>query len=215
LFLVSISITTLNYSQIIQNSNNFTSNLNSSINASVTNGTIELNKNQIIGNFDGPVMCIILYVIDLTLAIQSLPYSSISDYGFMLELVTRTYIKTFLMFSMYLISFAIIFMMTFEGPFKEFSLSILKTLTMVVGEFNTSDLVLEEKPVWKLILLFLFVFFMSLVILNLLHGLAVSDVQEIKTKAELDGLIYRVNKLYDYEENLKIFSKCKYSKKNF
>ncbi|XP_055371514.1 uncharacterized protein LOC129605649 [Condylostylus longicornis] len=45
-------------------------------------------------------------------------------------------------------------------------------------------------------------------LINLLNGLAVSDVHEIRTKAELGSLIYKVNQLYSYEENYRFISKC-------
>ncbi|KAK0158042.1 hypothetical protein PV327_011225, partial [Microctonus hyperodae] len=79
--------------------------------------------------------------------------------------------------------------------------SLFKTIIMVTGEFNATDIPFVLHPVFSHIVFILFVFLIAIVLFNLLIGLAVSDTADILSKAELVGLISRT-KLICYAENI-------------
>ncbi|KAG7187910.1 hypothetical protein KM043_013876 [Ampulex compressa] len=83
----------------------------------------------------------------------------------------------------------------FEGPGR----SLFKTFIMITGEFEAENIPFEEFPIAGRILFVSFVFFIAIVLFNLLNGLAVSDTVEILSKAELVGLVARI-KLVSYVE---------------
>jgi len=74
-------------------------------------------------------------------------------------------------------------------------LSVVKTLTMFVGELEFSDIPIDlESPFAQLNYLFFlcFVFLIVVVLMNLLNGLAVSDTGAIQEKAEIYSYLSRV-----------------------
>ncbi|TGZ38381.1 Uncharacterized protein DBV15_00471 [Temnothorax longispinosus] len=69
------------------------------------------------------------------------------------------------------------------------------------GEFNSNDIPFVSHPVWSHIAFVLFIFFITIVLINLLNGLAISDTNKILSKAELIGLISRL-RLIAYLEDI-------------
>ncbi|XP_049538836.1 transient receptor potential cation channel protein painless-like [Anopheles darlingi] len=84
--------------------------------------------------------------------------------------------------------------------FENFPLSVVKTIVMLIGELNVSDIPLEG--VIPYIILVIFVFFVPIVLSNLINGLAISDIAAIKAESELIGLVQRVSVLYKLEAAL-------------
>lgn len=76
-------------------------------------------------------------------------------------------------------------------------MSMLKTFIMFAGEFEASDIPFEVAPYTSHLVFTVFVFLFSIVLLNLLNGLAVSDAQAIRNNAEILSLSARV-KLISY-----------------
>jgi len=90
-----------------------------------------------------------------------------------------------------------------EDDFFSVSLgmSILKSFIMFAGEFEASDIPFEAAPYTSHVVFTIFVFLISIVLLNLLNGLAVSDAQAIRSDAEILSLNARV-KLISYMEKV-------------
>ena len=66
--------------------------------------------------------------------------------------------------------------------------SVFKTFTMFVGELEFSDLPIDNERAlafFTFTFLILFVFMTIVVLMNLLNGLAVSDVGELLAEAEI------------------------------
>ncbi|XP_033255041.1 transient receptor potential cation channel protein painless-like, partial [Drosophila miranda] len=82
----------------------------------------------------------------------------------------------------------------------EVALIVIKTIVMLTGEFDAGDIKFDS--VYTYLIFLLFVFFMTIVLFNLLNGLAVSDTQAIKAQAELNGAIVRTNLLTRYQQVL-------------
>ena len=74
----------------------------------------------------------------------------------------------------------------------------IKTLIMSTGEFDFSDLVFKSRSIWILYMLFVFVVF--LVGMNLLNGIAISDIQEIQKDAGRYHVRQQVNCLVTYDK---------------
>lgn len=135
---------------------------------------------------------ILLAAVELCLLVGSLPFLSVSTHMLMLREVTMTFIKSFTLYSIFVITFSLCFYVLLsdekkagaddgeeeEGDLNKFRTpftAIIKTIVMMTGEFDAGDL--KFNSYYGYLVFLLFVFFMSIVLLNLLNGLAVSDTQ--------------------------------------
>ena len=80
----------------------------------------------------------------------------------------------------------------------------IKTLIMSTGEFNFSDMVIENRSIF--ILFAAFVFLVFLVGMNLLNGMAISDIQDIKKDASKYQVVNQVENLIIYNKLKQIFN---------
>jgi hypothetical protein len=80
--------------------------------------------------------------------------------------------------------------------------SLFTTVGMFVGGFETTLLPFDSAAGTSHIIFILFVFLLSLVLLNIFVGLAVSKIQKVESKAELVLLRARVNAVSDTERVL-------------
>jgi ankyrin repeat protein len=128
----------------------------------------------------------------------------------------RTVSLTFLWYMMsyvtLLIAFALSFYILFKGNseqgtaemFANLPISLLKTIVMFTGEFDTSSLSFGTLPYTSHVIFLLFVVMVAIVLLNLLNGLAVNDTGEIRKDAETLSLaaraklISRIERLENY-----------------
>jgi hypothetical protein len=81
----------------------------------------------------------------------------------------------------------------FTNPF----ISVLQTIVMFAGEFEPSGLRFDRSPVTSHLIFLSFVFFVAIVLLNLLQGLAVGDTSKVREEAETLSLVARL-KLIKY-----------------
>ncbi|XP_055547241.1 transient receptor potential cation channel protein painless-like [Wyeomyia smithii] len=181
---------------------------------------------------------ILLSALEFTLLVGMLPVLSISTHMVMLKTVSKNFLKSLILYSIILISFAFCFYTLFhvknatstkdsivfpddvnkvreeetkaEEPkeddkfntFGDIGTALLKTMVMLTGEFEAANIKFESNGVSYLIFL-LFLFFVAIVIFNLMNGLAVSDTAAIKAEAELIGLSQKVDVISKYENALK------------
>lgn len=133
-----------------------------------------------------------------------------SAYVEMFLLVLSSFVKIISLFLIMILAFAISFFVLFNEctgscPVKEFQdtkLSIFKTLIMISGEFDSTEIPFQNYPGTSHFIFILFVFLIAIVLLNLLNGLAVYDTQKIKEDALLHGYVSRVNYLATLDELL-------------
>ena len=83
---------------------------------------------------------------------------------------------------------------------------------MMIGEFEFEGIFTEDHnsfrdpfPVYSSILFIVFVLVMSIIIMNLLVGLAVDDIKEIQENAELEKLSMHVRKYNSGMNNYEIY----------
>ncbi|XP_067630712.1 transient receptor potential cation channel protein painless [Eurosta solidaginis] len=162
------------------------------------------------------VFTILLVALELCLLVGSLPVLSISTHMLMLRAVSKSFIKSFALYSIFVITFSLCFYILFGKPsegssadvnyggeFNKFAnpfTAVIKTIVMLTGEFDAGDI--EFDNLYSYLIFLMFVVFMSIVLFNLLNGLAVSDTQAIKAQAELNGSICRTILLSRYEQVL-------------
>lgn len=160
-------------------------------------------------------LIVIAFALQLTVLIGSLPFNTLSTYMYMFKTVSANFMKSFLLFIPLLGAFTFSFFLSYndrtvphnstedEIPFNTFSSftdAALKTLVMTTGEYEAAGV---DFSGGKIILFVLFIFFAPIVILNLINGLAVSDITAIKEESELISLRKKVLILERYERGLR------------
>ncbi|XP_049534850.1 transient receptor potential cation channel protein painless-like [Anopheles darlingi] len=168
-------------------------------------------------------LVILLTALEFTLLVGTLPLLSISTHMVMLKTVSKNFLKCLVLYSIILLAFAFSFYTLFrvndsnpadsattsEAPggdddqFNQFSdipLALMKTAVMLTGEFEAANIKFQGVTY---VVFALFLFFVSIVLFNLMNGLAVSDTTIIKAESELIGLIQKVFVIYKYENALK------------
>lgn len=121
-----------------------------------------------------------------------LPTSSATE---MFRTVLFNFVRIFSPYLFLIIAFALTFYMLFKNDkFSNPCLSLFKTIIMLAGEFGfeKEDTSFTAYPISSRIVFALFIFNIIIVLVNLLNGLAISNIAEILNKAEIIGLISRV-----------------------
>ncbi|CAB3382707.1 Hypothetical predicted protein [Cloeon dipterum] len=86
-----------------------------------------------------------------------------------------------------------------DTSFNRVIFSIFRTLTMFAGGFETGNLQFERASYAGRIIFFIFVFLVPIVIVNLLRALAVSDMQRVKSGAEIIYLKSQIRFFHDVD----------------
>ncbi|CAH0388511.1 unnamed protein product [Bemisia tabaci] len=112
--------------------------------------------------------------------------------------VARNFIKVFCAFSILILGFTFAFLIQFEGsaPFTDFWASLMKVVVMS-SEFDYGSMFEEDSradPVVGRLIFILFIVLVAVVLMNLLVGLAVSDI----TVLEAQGKSERLSKQVDF-----------------
>lgn len=119
----------------------------------------------------------------------------------MFKVVSKNVLKTLLWYSVILFAFIQSFYIMFsnDDKFSNFSLATFKLIIMLTGEFDSSSLPFQSNPIVSRLLFVLFIFLIPVVLVNLLNGLAVSDIQAIKNDAEIIAQVSRIKFINFYE----------------
>ena len=159
--------------------------------------------------------------------VRIVPETKIPHYIKMFTKVLSTYFYIILSYVPFLIAFSFVFSLIFnsqsddgtngtsnssntacpqEEEYDHFGTifdSIIRTSVMLTGEFNYPDIPMKH---WLGRLIFvIFLFLMVIVIMNLLNGLAVSDIQKIQNDADTSQYINIVENL-SYSRNVKMLA---------
>ena len=132
----------------------------------------------------------------------------------MFTTVSKTFLRLLLWYSVLLIGFGLSFFLIFgntagsdetkadgdnKDAFVNIPASLLKVSAMMSGELEFGDLPFDAHPFTSRLIFIAFLFLITIVLLNLLNGMAVSDTQAIQSKAETIGYVSRVE-LISYME---------------
>ena len=126
----------------------------------------------------------------------------------MLKTVSWTFFTFIICYCPLFLAFGICFYTMFRYSGSEddeffsvsLGMSMLKTFIMFAGEFEASDIPFEAAKITSHIIFTIFVFLLSIVLLNLLNGLAVSDTQAIRKDAEILSLAARIKVIHYIEK---------------
>lgn len=167
---------------------------------------------------------ILLIAIEIFLLAGSLPFWSFCTHYVMLKTVTWSFLKSLSLYAIILLAFSLSFFTLLhepskdaikkapndntdansdedDGDFNKFTnlgLSLMKTLVMSTGEFDVASINFKTNA-FSYFVFITFLFIVSIVLLNLLNGLAVNDTAAIKSEAELTNFIRRSQVLARYE----------------
>uniref|UniRef100_A0A182NMU4 Ion transport domain-containing protein n=1 Tax=Anopheles dirus TaxID=7168 RepID=A0A182NMU4_9DIPT len=172
-------------------------------------------------------LVILLSALEFTLLIGTLPVLSISTHMVMLKTVSKNFLKCLVLYSIILLAFAFSFYTLFRtnsnetktdkvpattdgngddddqfNQFGEVPLALMKTAVMLTGEFEAANIKFQQSSLSYFVFA-LFLFFVSIVLFNLMNGLAVSDTTTIKAESEIIGITQRVFVINKYENALK------------
>ncbi|XP_064627394.1 transient receptor potential cation channel subfamily A member 1 homolog isoform X2 [Lineus longissimus] len=165
--------------------------------------------------------------IELVLFIRKVPRFGI--YVVMFTDVFGTFMRFLPVFMLFLIAFALSFfaLLGNQVPFRGFGSSLLKSAVMMIGEFefdttfNTMHEAggrTESSVVWfeavTIIQFVLFLVIMTILIMNLLVGLAVDDIKAVQDQAVLKRLAMQVELALDVESFVPAIVRRKYMTKS-
>ena len=133
-------------------------------------------------------------------------HPSFGLYRNMFVTVSKNFLRFLTWFLLFIIAFALSFFFLFAMPgteensgFASAILSLEKTIVMVfLGEIDYGDLVFTHE--FGKFIFILFIFFVMLVIMNLLNGLAISDIGVIQEESAMNTQKIRMNYIIGYEE---------------
>ncbi|XP_065650594.1 uncharacterized protein LOC101237623 isoform X2 [Hydra vulgaris] len=133
----------------------------------------------------------------LMLYLENLPFLGL--YFVMFTEVLYTFLKVLLVFSILLIGFGLSFftLLHNQQPFSGYIRSIVKTFVMMLGELTYGSTFEQENKKahnedLSLIIFLLFAIIMVIVVMNLLVGLAVGDIESVRKNAYLRVLQRKV-----------------------
>jgi len=143
-------------------------------------------------------IAVLLGWFELVLILGRLPLLSVQTEMF--KIVSWTFLRFMAGYIVLILAFAFSFYILFEENievddavlFTNPLISILKTIVMFAGEFEVSNLPFDTLPGTSHVIFLLFVFFVAIVLLNLLQGLAVGDTRKVREEAEWLSLVTRV-----------------------
>ncbi|XP_037812214.1 transient receptor potential cation channel protein painless-like [Lucilia sericata] len=157
------------------------------------------------------ICCIMLLNYELVSLVSCIPNTFICTNLQMLKAVFKTFFRSFLIYSFFLFSYTLCFYLKYgnvtdkniaenstEKDFNRFSNPLgafTKTIVMFTGEFDAGNLELDT--IFAYLLFLSFVLF-SIILYNLLNGLAVSDIQAIRDEAKFNDIIARIDVLSRY-----------------
>jgi ankyrin repeat protein len=159
-------------------------------------------------------VAIVLGWVEMVLLLGQMPLLSVQLE--MLKKVSLTFFEYMRGYVLLLVAFALGFYILFKGSvdkdgtvlFAKPWLSILKTIVMFAGEFEASNLCFDTLPGTSHVIFILFVVLVTIILLNLLIGLAVGDTEKIRENAETLSLVSRVRLLSKIETVLYTLPKC-------
>ena len=124
--------------------------------------------------------------------------------------VITTFFRVFLLALAFLVGFSISFYMVFRqqnfcSQFRHPFSSLLKTTVMLTGEFEFDNVFNDltyrlDHPISSYILFLVFIVVVSIILANLLVGLAVDDIKGVQESAHLKRLSLKIHLLLIFEE---------------
>lgn len=135
--------------------------------------------------------------------------SSYGQYVIMLSTMFVTLVKVLLLWMLFIMAFGTTFLMLMdEEPFDQFGTSLMTMFVMTLGELNYSDNFLDKELSFSTLANVLFIVLvlgMPIIMMNMLVGLAVGDIDKIQQNALMDRYVLQVRLLVEIENSLPKF----------
>lgn len=132
-----------------------------------------------------------------------------------LSQVLTTFVKCFIVYVPLILAFALSFHILFHessDPFADFGDALTKTIVMMTGELDAGNIPFSVYTGTSQVIFLTFVFLVTIVLVNLLNGLAVHDTNLIRNNAKLHTCKVRVIYLASLEEFILKANRTKYGR---
>ncbi|XP_067028260.1 transient receptor potential cation channel subfamily A member 1-like [Acropora muricata] len=133
--------------------------------------------------------------------------SSYGQYVIMLTTMFATLIKVWILFFLFIVAFGSTFYILMDEEtlsYSTFPNSMMTVFVMTLGELNYAEVFMPwdklEYATLTNILFFIFVLGMPIIIMNMLVGLAVGDIDKIQINAVLDRYVMQAELVLEMEE---------------
>lgn len=141
-------------------------------------------------------------VLNIFIIFGSLPIISTSV--MMIKSVYKTLIKAFVTYMVLITAFSVALFILFSEPksqnFGNFFLTVFSSILMMTGDLEVVTVELSKKKPFAYIVVVLFILMIIIGLMNLLVGLAVNDIQEIKAKSSLFTQMSRIRSIIRIEK---------------
>ena len=117
------------------------------------------------------------------LLISSQMFPKFGDFGFISAQIFRTVLIFAISYFPQLLSFAIVFHILLHNheAFATIEDSLVKVVAMMTGELDTADsVILSKNTMFNKIVFVFFIMIMCIVVMNIVLGLAISDINELR-----------------------------------
>ncbi|KAA3674017.1 transient receptor potential cation channel subfamily A member 1 [Paragonimus westermani] len=144
--------------------------------------------------------------------------SKLGIFVIMFLMVMKTFFKFIAVFSPFLIAFTLSFHMLLANhvPFSRVHFAFIKTFSMAIGELDTNSIFFDqygnadaENIVYYEVITYIvfvaFVTIMTIIMMNLLVGLAVDDIKEVRRKAAIIREEMKIDLIFSAESVLNHF----------
>ncbi|XP_031548930.1 transient receptor potential cation channel subfamily A member 1-like [Actinia tenebrosa] len=143
--------------------------------------------------------------INLIMYLQRLPFYG--KYVIMLYRMFITLIKVLLLFGLFVFAFGTTFhQMLTEEPFNDLSTTMMNMFIMTLGEINYVDVFMPWNklyyPFLANLVVVMFCLTMPIILMNMLVGLSVGDIDKIEQTALIDRYVLQVTLLNSIENSL-------------
>ena len=124
-----------------------------------------------------------------------------SSYGIILKMfikISKEVLKLSLMLMIFILAFSFSFYITLidQNQFSKFGWAYLKTVMMSIGEFEFDDVFRGDIPIKfhtiTIITLVALIIVMTIVLMNMLIGIAVDNVEKVQKEAELERVCEQI-----------------------
>ncbi|XP_068232698.1 transient receptor potential channel pyrexia-like [Palaemon carinicauda] len=158
-------------------------------------------------------MSVVLGWVELMMLLGRFP--TLGAYILMFSKVGKSVCKFLLAFLSLLLGFSLGFHVLFQRLpiFADYNHSFVKTLMMMTGEIAYSEFIDKEGTpfnVYCLIFLSIFLFMTTIIMSNLLIGLAVNDIPDLKRQGKIKRLVKQASYLMAFERLLEFTYKIKF-----
>lgn len=144
----------------------------------------------------------LISILNFAFLIGHFPHLSTSV--IMIKAIYKTFLISLLSYFFLILAFSTAFFILFRDNyslfFENYTGALFKTVIMATGEYDTANLGLSRYPYVSHLMVVFFVTLISVSLMNLLTGLAVSDIQDIKKNAELHSQVNIISRVSRFEQ---------------